>query len=104
MKPKIDRASIAQNLRRLAAESPAERVPVGARVVDEHRSLIRQAIRKGHRLSALAQAINMKPRTLQKYLSKAGLFFRKPRKNKGVVIKPYKKREKKPTAALDANP
>jgi len=61
-------------------------------VVKAQRGLIRRAIRKGHSLGDIAAAVSLKPRTLQKYLSKSGLFFRKPRKNKGRVIRPYKPR------------
>jgi DNA-binding NarL/FixJ family response regulator len=93
MKSTIDRAKA---LQRLINEPPRKKLSEAARVVAEQRSLIRRAIRRGHSLSAVASALSLPKRTLQTHLNLAGLFFRKPRKNKGVVIRPYKRREKAP--------
>jgi len=79
------------------------RISETERFVHENRGLIRRAIRKGHTLRAIAMASNMGPRTLQKYLTKEGLFFRKPRKNKGSVIRPYKARKNKVSAVAKDN-
>ena len=83
----------ANNLLRLAGTDSLERQSETERFVNEHRAVIRQAIRKGHSLATISRTVGVGQRTLQKYLSKAGLFFRKPRKNKGTVIRPYKARK-----------
>jgi hypothetical protein len=86
-------AAKAERLRRLLLEQPKRALTEAAAIVAEQRGLLRKAIRKGHSLKAIAAAVSIAPRTLQKHLSKAGLFFRKPRKNKGRVIRPYKARK-----------
>jgi hypothetical protein len=82
-----------RKLRALLEEAPKIKISKAREIVDGNRGLIRRVIRKGHSLRAIAEAVDVAPRTLQKYLSKAGMFFRKPRKNKGRVIRPYKARE-----------
>ncbi len=62
--------------------------------VRKNRSMLRKVIRRGHSLEVIATKLNYKKRTLQKYLNLAGLFFRKPRVNKGRAIRPYKSRKK----------
>jgi hypothetical protein len=90
-------------LRLLLKVVPKSRMTIGRVVVKEHGRLIQSAIRKGHSLRSIAQAVNLGPRTLQKYLSLAGIFFRKPRKKKGRVIRPYKARQKQAVAGPEAN-
>ena len=90
MRPSIDRAKI---LARLASRPPRKQLSEAATVVEAYRSQIRRAIRRGHSLQTLATELRLPKRTLQRHLNLAGLFFRKPRKNRGVVIRPYKKRK-----------
>lgn len=90
MKPSLDRGKA---LDRLLDSPPRKRRPEAAQVVDEYRSQIRRAMRRGHSLETLATELRLPKRTLQRYLNLAGLFFRKPRKNRGVVVRPYKKRK-----------
>lgn len=87
-------AGKAERLLRLLEEKPKRRMSEAAALVADQRGVLRRAIRKGHSLKAIAAAVGIPERTLQKHLSKAGLFFRKPRKNKGRVIRPYKSRKK----------
>jgi hypothetical protein len=89
---KIERAT--QNLRKLVGSPAKRRLGHAEAIVIQCRVLIRQAMRRGHSLEAIAVAVNVKPRTLQNHLGKAGLFFRRPRTKKGTVIRPYKARER----------
>jgi hypothetical protein len=57
-----------------------------ALVVAGNRRLIRKAMRMGHSLDALARALQLPKRTLQRHLNEAGLFFRKPRAKKGHAV------------------
>jgi len=86
----MDRARI---LDRLAQCTPEKKLSEAAQVVAQHRNLIRRAIRRGHSLDTLARELKLPKRTLQRHLNLAGLFFRKPRINKGVVVRPYKRRK-----------
>jgi transcriptional antiterminator len=81
-------------LTRLILRSPEKKLSEAARIVAEHRNLIRRAIRRGHSLNTLAAELRVPKRTLQRHLNLAGLFLRKPRTGRGVVIRPYKKRKK----------
>jgi hypothetical protein len=90
VKPSLDRAQV---LLRLVERPPLKKQSEAAQVVDEHRRLIRRAMRRGHSLTTLARELNVPKRALQKELNIAGLFFRKPRKNRGVVVRPYKRRK-----------
>ena len=67
------------NLLRLAKTVSIERQSETERFVNEHRAVIRQAIRKGHSLATISRTVGVEQRTLQKYLSKAGLFFSESR-------------------------
>jgi ribosome-binding protein aMBF1 (putative translation factor) len=87
----IDRKAV---LSKLASSAPLKLLSEAEEVVTKYRSLIRRAIRAGHSLQALATELKLPKRTLQRHLTKAGLFFRKPRVNKGTVIRPYKARKK----------
>lgn len=52
-----------------------------------NRRLIRKAMRMGHGLETLSRELHVPKYTLQRYLHKAGLFFRKPRVRKGHAVK-----------------
>lgn len=80
-------------LTRLLLRAPEKRVSDAAKAVAEHRSLIRRAIRRGHSLGTIAAELKVSKRTLQRHLNAAGIFFRKPRKNRGGVVRPYRKRK-----------
>lgn len=86
----IDRSKA---LTRLLHRPVSKRRSEAAQIVAENRSLLRRAIRRGHSLATIAAEIKMPKRTLQKHLNLAGLFIRRPRKKKGLVIRPYKRRQ-----------
>jgi hypothetical protein len=87
----IDRRAV---LSRLAATPPTKQRSEAEQLIEAHRGLIRRVIRAGHSLQVLADELKLPKRTLQRQLTKAGLFFRTPRVNKGVAIRPYKTRKK----------
>ena len=84
----------AEVLGRLVVESPAKRLTTAAQIVAEHKRLLRRAIRRGHSLAVISRELHVPKRTLQRHLSLAGLFFRRPRAKKGTAIRPYKTRKK----------
>jgi hypothetical protein len=81
-------------LTRLVEKSPENPLTAAAAIVAQHRSLIRRAIRRGHSLAVISKELRIPQRTLQRHLSEAGLFFRKPRVKKGAAIRAYKSRKK----------
>jgi AraC-like DNA-binding protein len=87
-------AEYTKTLVKLIGCPPTKRLSDAAQVVALHRGLIRKAIRRGHSLQTLAAELHLPKRTLQRHLNLSGLFFRKPRTNKGSVIRPYKPRKK----------
>jgi hypothetical protein len=58
-----------------------------ARVVARNRKLIRKAMRMGHGLETLSKELQLPKRALQRQLNEVGLFIRKPRTNRGNVVK-----------------
>ena len=91
MKPSIDRGAV---LSRLVDNLPEKQLTEAAAVVVQHRGLIRKAMRLGYSLETLSIELKLPKRTLQRHLNLAGLFFRKPRVNKGVVVRAYKSKNK----------
>jgi hypothetical protein len=83
-------------LTRLLEKAPEKRLSRVAEIVIKNRLLLRRAIRRGHSLAAIAKELDVPARTLQRHLNNARLFFRSPRKKKGVAIRPYKARKKLP--------
>lgn len=81
-------------LTRLLERTPERRVSEAAEVVAKNRSLLRRAIRRGHSLAVIAAELKLNKRTLQRHLTIAGIFFRKPRKNSGTVVRPYKRKKR----------
>lgn len=90
MNTSLDRSKA---LTRLLQRPAEKRRSAAAQIVADNRSLLRRAIRRGHSLATIAAEIRMPKRTLQKHLNLAGLFFRQPRKKKGLAIRPYKRRQ-----------
>ena len=78
---------------RLLERPPAKRLSEAAAVVAQNRSLLRRAIRRGHSLATIAAELKLSKRTLQRHLHLSGLFFRKPRRNTGTVVRPYRHRK-----------
>lgn len=81
-------------LSRLAKNSPEKALTPVAKIVSENRGALRRAIRRGHSLKAISEELKVPARTLQRHLSLAGLFFRKPRTKTGKAIRPYKRKKK----------
>lgn len=81
-------------LTRLAEKTPDKRLSAAAVIVTQHRRLLRRAIRRGHSMAVISTELRIPKRTLQRHLSDAGLFFRKPRVKKGTAIRPYKSQTK----------
>lgn len=77
-------------LARLLGKPAIVRMSSAERIVNTNRSLIRRAMREGHGLDAIARELSIHKMTLKRHLHKAGLFFRKPRTKRGVVIRPKK--------------
>ncbi len=76
-----------RGLLRLALTPAVPKETEAARLVAKNRRLIRKAMRMGHGLEVIARELRLPKRTLQRYLSEAGLFFRKPRKRVGHAVK-----------------
>ena len=91
MKPPVDRGAV---LSRLVEKSPEKKLTEAALVVSQHRGLIRKAMRLGYSLHTLSSELKLPKRTLQRHLNLAGMFFRRPRVNKGVVVRAYKTKNK----------
>ena len=81
-------------LTRLIGKKPEKRLSAAAAVVAKHRRLLRRAIRRGHSVAVISKELGIPPRTLQRHLNNAGLFFRRPRVKTGKAIRPYKARKK----------
>lgn len=81
-------------LERLATTPPAKTKSEAEEVVMKFRGLIRRAIRAGHSLQTLADELKLSKRTLQRQLTNAGLFFRRPRVKNGKAIRRYKNQRK----------
>ena len=80
-------ADARKTLIRLAGRPAMPELSEAARVVATHRRLIRKAMKMGHSLDTMARELNLPKRTLQRHMNEAGLFFRKPRVNKGHAVK-----------------
>jgi len=80
-------------LHRLAKKSPEKALTPVAKIVAENRGVLRKAIRRGHSLKAISEELKVAARTLQRHLSLAGLFFRKPRTKTGKAIRPYSRKK-----------
>jgi hypothetical protein len=84
----LPRTNAAKALSQLI-QKPAEiRMTEAARIIAGNRRLIRKAMRMGHGLEAISRELSIPKSTLQRHLNSMGLFFRKPRKKKGEVIRP----------------
>lgn len=83
----------AKALENLLTRTPERRASKAAEVVKNNRSLLRRAIRRGHSLATIASELKVNKRTLQRHLTLAGIFFRKPRTNSGTVVRPYMRRK-----------
>lgn len=77
-------------LTRLANTPPSEPRSDVAKTVKKHRGLLIRALRKGHSLDHISEELRIPKKTLQRHLNEAGIFLRKPRKNKGSVVRPYR--------------
>jgi hypothetical protein len=82
--PTIDRSKVLA----LLIERPAiPSLSDAARVVASNRRMIRKAMRLGHGLATLSKELRLPKRTLQRHLNEMGLFFRKPRTQRGHAVK-----------------
>jgi hypothetical protein len=83
-----NRSDVSKALSRLLVKPASIRISEAEKIVSGNRRLIRKAMRQGHDLAAISRELSIPKGTLQKHLNAAGLFFRKPRKQKGEVIRP----------------
>lgn len=72
-------------------EKPAKvKVGTAEQIITSNLRLIRRAMREGHGLDAISRELSIPKATVKRHLNNAGIFFRKPRTNRGTVIRPKK--------------
>jgi hypothetical protein len=100
---RASKAEPSKALHRLLTTPAKIRMSAAERIVVSNLPLIRKAMRAGHGLVAISNELSISKSALQTHLSRAGLFFRTPRKNKGAIVRPKKSAIARAKNAILAN-